>query len=58
MSRIVVVTWVIGYPIMLHAFDFPPKGLLDRRNRENQNMKNQSRVQTCSNLIHFSEEQM
>jgi len=39
-------------------FYFPPDGLLDRRNRVNQDMNNKSRVQTWFNLNHFSEEQM
>jgi len=39
-------------------FYFPPEGLLDLQNRENQDMKSKSRVQTCPNLEHFSVEQM
>jgi len=34
-------------------FNFPLQGLLDRRHRGNDNMKEKSRVQTSSNLGHF-----
>ena len=39
-------------------FSFPTSRFIRRRCRENHNMKNKSRVQTCPNLGHFSEEQM